>query len=103
MVTVSLIAPEPRGVQVEPADAAHVHLTEDSSGGKRSVTVAPLTSSGPPLVTVIVYTTLAPGTAVATPSSLSTDRSAVCAHTEAAQRLAAIATANVDRGIARRL
>ena len=40
--------------QLEPAVAAHVHVTADNEAGKPSVTAAPVTPSGPLLWTVMV-------------------------------------------------
>ena len=46
--------PEPLAGQLEPADAAHVHVMALSCAGKLSVTVAPTTALGPPLLATIV-------------------------------------------------
>src|SRR5262245_14649616 len=52
---VSLMEPLPAGaLQLPPSDAAHVHVTPVSAAGKTSVTVAPIASLGPLLVTTIV-------------------------------------------------
>lgn len=64
-VTESLMLPEPLALQLEPTDAEQVQVTPVKTAGKMSVTVAPIASLGPLLVTVIVYvSTDSPGTAV---------------------------------------
>ena len=67
----------PDAGQVEPADAAHVHVVPDKIAGTVSVTVAPVTVDGPALEATIVYVTDVPGTSPAAPSVLVIDRSAV--------------------------
>jgi len=52
--TRALRFPLPLAGQLEPADAAHVHVTPESCAGKASVTVAPTTPLGPALLTTIV-------------------------------------------------
>ncbi len=57
MLPVPLAAPH-----AEPALGVHVHVAFVRSAGSVSVTVAPVTASGPALVTWTVYARLAPGT-----------------------------------------
>ena len=76
-VTDALMLPLPDAGQVEPADAAHVHVVPDKIAGTVSVTVAPVTVDGPALEATIVYVTDVPGTSPAAPSVLVIDRSAV--------------------------
>src|SRR2546425_100546 len=52
--TAALRLPLPLAGQLEPAEAAHVHVTPLSWAGKLSVTVAPVTALGPALVATIV-------------------------------------------------
>src|SRR5437016_3506073 len=52
--------PEPLAGQLEPADAAQVHVTALSCAGKTSLTVAPTTALGPALLATIVYVRVAP-------------------------------------------
>src|SRR5919197_3985011 len=52
--------PDPLAGQLEPADAAQVHVTPETCAGKLSVTVAPVTALGPALLTTIVYVSVAP-------------------------------------------
>ena len=70
--------PVPLAAQVLPALPAQVQL-QVSDAGKVSTTRASNTVSGPALLAVMVYTTLPPGKAVATPSELVIDRSTSCA------------------------
>ena len=70
--------PVPLAAQVLPALPAQVQL-QVSGAGKVSTTRAPNTVSGPALLAVMVYATLPPGKAVATPSELVIDRSTSCA------------------------
>ena len=77
-LTVALMLPEPLAGQVEPVPAAtHVHVAPLNAAGNVSVTVAPVTNDGPPLVATIVYVTGVPGTSAACPSVFVIDRSAV--------------------------
>src|SRR5919198_1251548 len=76
-LTLALRFPEPLAGQLEPADAAHVHVTLETCAGKLSVTVAPMTPLGPLLVATIVYVRLEPSGTVVTPSVFVIDRSAV--------------------------
>jgi len=46
--------PLPLAGQLDPADAAQVHVTPESCAGKMSVTVAPTTALGPALLATIV-------------------------------------------------
>ncbi len=57
--TLALMLPLPEGAgQLEPAEAAHVHVTPVSAAGNASVTVAPVTTDGPAMfVATIVYVT----------------------------------------------
>ena len=76
-LTVVLMLPLPlAAVQLEPADAAQVHVAEVIAAGKVSVTAALVTALGPLLVTVIVYVVVPPGTYVVVPSVFTIDRSA---------------------------
>src|SRR2546425_621249 len=53
--TTALRLPLPLAGQLDPADAAQVHVTPDTCPGKTSVTVAPVAAaSGPKLLTTIV-------------------------------------------------
>jgi hypothetical protein len=52
--TALLMLPLPLAGQLDPGDALHVHVTPLSMPAKVSVTVAPVTSLGPALVTVMV-------------------------------------------------
>jgi hypothetical protein len=73
-----LMFPEPlAAAQLDPADAVHVHVTPVRLAGKLSVTVAPVTTDGPALLTVIVYVTGEPAPVVVRPSIFVIDRSAV--------------------------
>src|SRR6267378_966770 len=53
-LTLAFKFPEPLAGQLEPADAAQVHVTPETWAGKLSVTVAPTTGLGPALLTTIV-------------------------------------------------
>src|SRR6266536_6246002 len=83
IVTVVLMLPEPLAaphavVTVPPLPGlltAHVQLPNVSAAGAVSTTVAPVTSLGPLLVTVIVYVVLPPAVTLAIPSVLVTTRS----------------------------
>src|SRR6266496_379673 len=85
IVTVELMLPLPLGaphavVTVPPLPAlltAQVQAPNVNAAGAISVTVAPDTSLGPLLVTVIVYVVLPPGVTLATPSVLVIARSAI--------------------------
>src|SRR5947207_3357628 len=57
----SLPAPLPPPVTLAAPVVADVQVTPVSAAGKASATVAPVTSLGPVLVTVIVYVTAVPG------------------------------------------
>src|SRR5882762_4337159 len=59
-LTAALILPLPLAGQLDPADAAHVHVTPLSWAGKLSVTVAAATALGPALLATIVYVSVAP-------------------------------------------
>src|SRR5512139_2494073 len=54
-LSVVLMLPKPLAVQLDPGDAAHVHVTPVSTAGSVSVTLLPIASSGPLLVTLITY------------------------------------------------
>ena len=71
-----MILPEPLAVQVPPPAPTQVHV-QVRAAGKVSVTVAPVALLGPELLAVIVYVTVPPGVAVATPSVTVIDRSAL--------------------------
>ena len=71
MFPIPLAAPQP-----EPAEAAHVHVTDVSAPGTTSLTGAFTTPLGPAFATTIVYVTVAPGTAVGVPSVFVIERSA---------------------------
>jgi hypothetical protein len=73
--TVSLMFPEPLAVQVPPPAPTQVQLAPVIVAGSVSVTVAPVTASGPAFDATIVYVTDAPGTAVVCPSVFVIDRS----------------------------
>src|ERR671931_1554714 len=51
----ALMLPLPLAGQLDPADAAQVHVTLDSCAGNASVTVAPVAAVGPALLTTMVY------------------------------------------------
>jgi hypothetical protein len=53
-LTLALRFPLPDAGQLDPADAAQVQVTPLTCAGKLSVTVAPVTALGPPLLTTIV-------------------------------------------------
>src|SRR5258708_7664052 len=74
-LTVVLMSPVPL-VTPQLAAGAHVQVALLMPAGSVSVTVAPVTASGPPFVTVMVYVTVPPGTAVVTPSDFVILRSA---------------------------
>jgi hypothetical protein len=76
-VTVALMLPLPEAGQVEPAEAAHVHVAPARLAGNVSVTVAPVTVDGPAFEATIVYVTDVPGTSPVAPSVFVIDRSAV--------------------------
>src|SRR6267378_8190713 len=59
-LTLALRFPLPLAGQLDPADAAHVHVTPLSCAGKLSVTVAPTTALGPALLATIVYVSVPP-------------------------------------------
>src|SRR6267378_5968373 len=67
-LTLAFKFPLPLAGQLEPADAAHVHVTPETCAGKLSVTVAPATPLGPALLATIVYVRLAPWLTAMTPS-----------------------------------
>src|SRR5258708_6491446 len=74
-LTVVLMSPVPL-VRPQLAAGAHVQVALLMPAGSVSVTVAPVTPSGPALLTTMVYVTVPPGTAVVTPSVLVMLRSA---------------------------
>jgi hypothetical protein len=75
-LTVLLMFPDPEGAgHVPPPAPAHVQVAVNDAG-KASTTVDPGALLGPALLATIVYVTLAPGTAVATPSVFVIARSA---------------------------
>src|SRR5229473_3294657 len=74
-LTVVLMLPVPL-VTPQLAAGVHVQVALLMPAGSVSVTVAPVTASGPPFVTVMVYVTVPPGTAVVAPSVLVMLRSA---------------------------
>src|SRR5712691_6793830 len=76
-LTLALRSPLPLAGQLDPADAAQVHVTPETCGGKLSVTVAPTTALGPALLATIVYVRLEPRGTVVTPSVFAMARSAV--------------------------
>src|SRR5712691_3262162 len=76
-LTLALRSPLPLAGQLDPADAAQVHVTPESCAGKTSFTVAPTTPLGPALLATIVYVRLAPWLTDVTPSVFVIDRSAV--------------------------
>ena len=53
-LTLALMLPLPDAGQLDPADAAHVHVTPVSVAGTVSATVAPLITEGPGLDATIV-------------------------------------------------
>jgi len=53
-LTLAPMLPLPLAGQLEPAEAAHVQVTELSCAGKTSLTVAPTTALGPALLATIV-------------------------------------------------
>jgi hypothetical protein len=67
--------PFPEASHDAPPAPTHVHVAL-RDGGNVSATVAPVTLLGPALFATIVYVTLFPGTAVATPSVFVIERSA---------------------------
>jgi hypothetical protein len=79
LATVTLVAIDPLPLaagQLEPDEAVHVQLTPLRTAGKVSLTVAPVTALGPPLLTTSVYLTTEPGTAMVWLSVFVMDRSA---------------------------
>src|SRR5436190_1502235 len=77
MLTVSLMLPLPLTEKpVALPVCVVVYVTPVIAAGNTSATVAPVTTLGPALVTIIVYVTNDPGTALATPSLLVICRSA---------------------------
>ena len=78
IVTVLLILPLPLAVNPEaPPVCVAVKVTPVKMAGKLSLTTAPVTLPGPPLVTTIVQVTDVPAFTVVTPSVTVTLRSAV--------------------------
>src|SRR5262249_16890407 len=72
----ALMLPLPVGaLHVPPPAPLHDHVALDSAAGSVSITVAPTALLGPALVTVIVYVTVDPGTAVVTTLVLEIPRS----------------------------
>src|SRR5919197_976470 len=51
----ALTLPLPLAGQLDPPDAAQVHVTPESCAGNASVTVAPVAAVGPALLTTMVY------------------------------------------------
>ncbi len=92
MVTVSSRSPLPEAVHWAPADGAQVHAMNVVPGGAVSANVAPATLSGPALVTVMKYATVAPGVADATWASFATPRSAVPVASSVADAALALVT-----------
>src|SRR6266550_7200218 len=76
-LSVAFRLPLPLAGQVEPAEAAQVHVTLATWAGKLSVTVAPVTALGPALLATIVYVSVAPWLTLVTPSVFVIDRSAL--------------------------
>src|SRR2546422_4346659 len=76
-LTLALRLPLPLAGQLDPADAAHVHVTPLSCAGKTSLTVAPVTALGPALLATIVYVSVPPWSTAVTPSVFVITRSAV--------------------------
>jgi hypothetical protein len=68
--TVVLMLPLPDAGQVDPADAAHVHVAPDKVPGSVSVMAVARAADGPAFDATIVYVTVEPGIAVALPSVL---------------------------------
>src|SRR5512146_2197199 len=80
MFTVSPMLPLPLAVKpVAPPLWVAVYVSLAMAAGMRSVTLAPVMLLGPLLVTTMVYVVDPPGVAVATPSVLVIDRSAITA------------------------
>ena len=75
-LTVSAILPLPDALQVDPDEAAQVHVAPVSEAGMVSATVALTAVEGPAFDTTMVYVTLVPGTKTVVPSVLVIDRSA---------------------------
>ena len=75
--TLALMLPLPDAGQLEPAEAEHVQVAPTIDAGNVSATVAAVITDGPAFVATIVYVTLCPGIAEATPSVLVIDRSPV--------------------------
>lgn len=75
--TVSEMLPVPLALHVAPELAPHVQVAPLSALGNESATVAPTTADGPTFVATIVYVTVWPGVAVATPSVFVTCKSAL--------------------------
>src|SRR5450432_224524 len=69
--------PLPLAVHAAPTEAEQVQVTPVNAAGIASVTVAPVTSLGPLFVTVIVYVSAVPGTALVMPSVLVIATSAI--------------------------
>ena len=76
-VTAEETLPLPEAGHVEPAVAAHVHVTPLRLPGTVSATVAPVTVDGPGFEATTVYVTTEPGTTVLRPSVFEIDTSAV--------------------------
>src|SRR5450432_1150389 len=94
MFTVSLMLPAPATVKpVAPPVAVAVQLSLWMAAGRASLTVAPMTSLGPLLLTTIVYVVVVPGTTVTTPSVLVIARSACAASVSLSVALAGVALA----------
>src|SRR6478735_698446 len=76
VIPLSLMLPLPEASKPEvPLVPTAVQVSEVTIAGKVSVTVAPTTLDGPPLLTVMVYVVGLPGVYVALPSVLVIDRS----------------------------
>ena len=69
--------PDPEAGQLDPAEAAQVHVTPDSVAGIVSVTMAPVIADGPAFEAAMVYVSAVPALIVVKPSVLEIDRSAV--------------------------
>ena len=63
--------------QLDPAEAAHVHVADVTEPGRTSATGAATTALGPAFETTIAYVVVVPGTTDATPSVFVIERSAV--------------------------
>src|SRR5437764_11758455 len=93
--------PLPEAVQLEPDVAEQLQVAPVRVAGTESSTLTFSASDGPPLLTVIVYVALVPGTAEVLPSSLLIDRSTsgVSVSVSVDESLPALVSVSLDPGV----